>query len=98
MGKRLERIGEVCSAGDLSDMLDSVEQDESSADSRLQEQLSLLQEMVEEWEQCERKIREVGAWVDKMKGNLESPSFKKRSLRDQLTAREVFLVVFETKC
>lgn len=89
MSKRLERIGEVCSAGDLSDMLDSIEQDESNTDSRLQEQLSLLLEMVEEWEQCERKIKEVAAWVEKAKSNLESAHLKKKTLRDQLTAREV---------
>ncbi|KFM65651.1 Nesprin-1, partial [Stegodyphus mimosarum] len=88
MGKRLEKIGDVCSAGDLADMHDNIEQDESNADSRLQEQLSLLQEMVEEWEQCERKIKEVAAWVEKAKSTLESPQFKKRSLRDQLTTRE----------
>ncbi|GIX92590.1 nesprin-1 [Caerostris extrusa] len=88
MSKRLEKIGEVCSTGDLSDMLDNMEQDESSTDSRLQEQLSLLQEMVEEWEQCERKIKEVAAWVEKAKASLDSPHFKKRSLRDQLTTRE----------
>ncbi|GFY40257.1 nesprin-1 [Trichonephila inaurata madagascariensis] len=88
MTKRLEKIGEVCSTGDLSDMLDNIEQDESSTDSRLQEQLSLLQEMVEEWEQCERKIKEVALWVEKAKASLDSPHFKKRSLRDQLTTRE----------
>ncbi|CAL1291409.1 unnamed protein product [Larinioides sclopetarius] len=88
MSKRFEKIGEVCSTGDLADMLDSIEQDESSTDSRLQEQLSLLQEMVEEWEQCERKIKEVASWVEKAKTSLESPHFKKRSLRDQLTTRE----------
>lgn len=89
MGKRLERIGELCSPGDLADMLDNVEQEESNWDSRLQEQLSLLQEMVEEWEQCERKIKEVAAWVEKAKTNLDSAHLKKKSLRDQLTAREV---------
>lgn len=89
MSKRLERIGEACSPGDLTDMLDNIEQDESNSDSRLQEQLSLLLEMVEEWEQCERKIREVAAWVEKAKSNLESPHLNKKSSRDQLSAREV---------
>lgn len=36
-------------------------------------------------------MREVRSWLDKSRSSLESPTFKKRPLRDQLAAREKML-------
>lgn len=58
---------------------------------RLCFQNALLSETCEEWEQCEKKLKEVRQWLDKSRAMLESPTHKKRSLRDQLAARERML-------
>lgn len=44
--------------------------------------------MTEEWEQCEKKLKDVKAWLEKARQTLESPLNKKRPLRDQLSLRE----------
>lgn len=44
--------------------------------------------MTEEWEQCEKKLKDVRAWLDKARQTLDSPLNKKRPLRDQLSLRE----------
>lgn len=49
---------------------------------------ALLQETSEEWEQCEKKMKDVRSWIDKSHQGLESPQNKKRPLRDQLSLRE----------
>jgi hypothetical protein len=49
---------------------------------------ALLQETSEEWEQCEKKMKDVRSWIDKSHQALESPQNKKRPLRDQLSLRE----------
>merc|ERR1712071_464983 len=54
----------------------------------LQERSALLMEMTEEWEQCEKKLKDVKSWLEKAKQTLESPLNKKRPLRDQLSLRE----------
>merc|ERR1712106_430125 len=46
-----------------------------------------LRESVETWEQCQYAARDIGQWIDNTKDSLNSPASKKRSLRDQLTAR-----------
>lgn len=51
----------------------------------------MLQETAEEWEQCERKMKDVRTWIEKTKGTLDSPQHKKKSLRDQLGLAEKFL-------
>lgn len=51
-------------------------------------QNALLHETSEEWEQCEKKLREVRSWLDKTKGALDSGAVKKKPLRDQLAAKE----------
>lgn len=51
-------------------------------------QNALLQETSEEWEQCEKKMKDVRHWIDKTKQTLESPQNKKKTLRDQLALRE----------
>lgn len=50
-----------------------------------------MSETSEEWEQCEKKMREVRSWLDKSKSSLESTSLKKKPLRDQLATREKML-------
>lgn len=54
-------------------------------------QNALLQETSEEWEQCERKMKEVRTWIEKAKQSLESPQNKKKPLRDQHSIREKML-------
>lgn len=49
---------------------------------------ALLQETSEEWEQCEKKMKDVRSCMDKFHQALESPQNKKRPLRDQLGLRE----------
>lgn len=44
--------------------------------------------MTEEWEQCEKKLKDVKSWLEKARQTLESPLNKKRPLRDQLSLRE----------
>ena len=44
--------------------------------------------MTEEWEQCEKKLKDVKSWLEKAKQTLDSPLNKKRPLRDQLSLRE----------
>ena len=54
-------------------------------------QNALLQETSEEWEQCERKMKDVKVWIDKAKQSLESAQNKKKPLRDQHAIREKML-------
>lgn len=54
-------------------------------------QNALLQETAEEWEQCERKLKDVRTWIDKTSSQLESPQHKKKPLRDQLGICEKYL-------
>ena len=46
--------------------------------------MSLLLEMTEEWEQCERKMKDVHAWCATSRTALESQQARRRPLRDQL--------------
>lgn len=54
-------------------------------------QHGLLQETSEEWEQCEKKIKEVRSWTEKSKTALDSQQNKKKPLRDQHGLREKML-------
>lgn len=54
-------------------------------------QNTLLQETYEEWEQCERKLKDIRVWIDKVTNNLESIQFKKKPLRDQHGLCEKYL-------
>lgn len=51
-------------------------------------QNSLLQETSEEWEQYEKKSKDVRSWIEKTKSSLESPQNRKKPLRDQHALRE----------
>lgn len=54
-------------------------------------QNALLHEACEEWEQFERKLKEVKSFVDKSQHTLESTANKKRTLREQHDLREKML-------
>lgn len=40
-------------------------------------------ELTEEWDQYERKIKDVYNWIKKSRSTFESPQYKSRPLRDQ---------------
>ncbi len=49
----------------------------------------MLQEMTEEWEQCERKLRECREWCQRSRQSLLDPLHaRRRPLRDQVAAGE----------
>lgn len=54
-------------------------------------QNALLHEACEEWEQFERKLKEVKTFIEKSKTTIESTSNKKRTLREQHDLREKML-------
>ncbi|XP_054006700.1 muscle-specific protein 300 kDa isoform X2 [Hylaeus anthracinus] len=91
MGKELENIGQVCSVGDLPEKLLEAEEAKVRVEGQLLERNALLQETSEEWEQCERKLKEVKTWIEKARQNLDSPQSKKKPLRDQHIVREKML-------
>jgi len=88
MEKELKKISSVCQSGDLSDKLCDVDRQKSEIESSMMEKNATLIEMTEEWEQCEKKLKETRSWISKAKDNLESYQNKKRPLRDQLNQRE----------
>lgn len=51
----------------------------------------MLNELAEEWERCENKVREIRIWMGKERSNLESIPSKRKPLRDQLASRETLL-------
>lgn len=76
----LERVSQIIRNFDLIE-----------TNSKRQSQNALLQETTEEWEQCEKKLKDVRTWIDKTKTSLESPQHKKKPLRDQLGLCEKYL-------
>lgn len=91
MTSELAKIGQVSNVGPLTDKQAEIEQEKSDVESSLKEVMALLQEMAEEWEQCERKSKDVAGWIEKTRQSLDNPQNKKRSLRDQLASREKVL-------
>ncbi|KAH8027180.1 hypothetical protein HPB51_003622 [Rhipicephalus microplus] len=57
MSGLVQRIGRSCHVGPLLEKLDAAEERQRNLEGRLVQELALLQELVEEWEQCERKVR-----------------------------------------
>merc|ERR1711894_627517 len=88
MERELKKIDAVGSSGDLSDKLSDVERQKSEIESSLMEKNATLQEMTEEWDQCEKKLREAKAWISKAHDNLDSLQNRKRPIRDQINLRE----------
>ncbi|XP_012253400.2 muscle-specific protein 300 kDa isoform X14 [Athalia rosae] len=91
MGKELESIGQVTNVGDLPEKLTEAEDAKVDVEGQLLERNALLQETSEEWEQCEKKMKDVKSWIEKAKQTLESPQSKKKPLRDQHATREKML-------
>ncbi|KAL7297367.1 hypothetical protein TKK_0009753 [Trichogramma kaykai] len=91
MGRELESISQVTSVGDLPYRLTEVEEAKVEVEGHLLERNALLQETSEEWEQCERKMKEVKVWLDKARQSLDSAQNKKKPLRDQHAIREKML-------
>merc|ERR1712227_87593 len=81
----------VSSSGDLADKLSDIDKSKSEIESNLMEKNATLLEMTEEWDQCEKKLKETKAWISKGRDNLESLQSKKRPIRDQINMREKML-------
>ncbi|XP_025834538.1 nesprin-1 isoform X2 [Agrilus planipennis] len=88
MAKELEYIGSVTSVGNLPEKMEEAEEAKIDVESQILKRNSLIQETAEEWEQCEKKMKEVRNWLEKTKNNLDAPQNKKRPLRDQHAHRE----------
>ncbi|XP_033149206.1 microtubule-associated protein futsch isoform X2 [Drosophila busckii] len=84
MDKELEHIAQVTTVGDLKDKLQQAEDAKIAVEAVLLERNSLLQEACEEWDQCERKLKDIRAWQEKTKQTLDSAPQQKKPLRDQL--------------
>ena len=50
----------------------------------------MLQEMTEEWEQCEHKLKESRDWTDKARTSLNSLANRNKPIRDQGGSRTIF--------
>lgn len=57
----------------------------------MMEKNATLQEMTEEWDQCEKKLKETKSWISKAGDSLDSLQNKKRPIRDQLNMRDKML-------
>jgi len=88
MERELKKINQVGSSGDLADKLSDVEREKGELEAQLMEKNAILSEMTEEWDQCEKKLKETKSWVAKARESLESLANKKRPLRDQLNMRD----------
>jgi len=91
MDKELDTIAQVTSTGDLRSKLIEADEAKVEVEAILLKRNTLLQETCEEWEQCEKKLKEIRTWIDKITSTLESPQFKKKPLRDQLGLCEKYL-------
>ncbi|KAH7972889.1 hypothetical protein HPB52_018496 [Rhipicephalus sanguineus] len=73
MSSLVQRIGRSCHVGPLLEKLDAAEERQRNLEGRLVQELALLQELVEEWEQCERKkmLADLSSQQTKMAMSLE---------------------------
>eukprot|EP00096_Caligus_rogercresseyi_P014034 TRINITY_DN6581_c0_g1_i1.p1 TRINITY_DN6581_c0_g1~~TRINITY_DN6581_c0_g1_i1.p1 ORF type:complete len:736 (+),score=268.87 TRINITY_DN6581_c0_g1_i1:144-2210(+) len=91
MNKELTHINQICHSENLRDKLNEAEALKADTEGHLTEKTAMIQELTEEWDQCERKIKEVQAWMTDSRASLSgsaSSSGKKRSLREQFAQRE----------
>lgn len=91
MAKELEHIGAVTTVGDLPQKMEEAEETKTEVEALILERNALLQETSEEWEQCEKKMKDVRSWIEKTTVALDSPQNKKKPLRDQHALREKML-------
>lgn len=54
-------------------------------------------ELTEEWDQYEKKIKDVYSWIKKSRATFESPQYRNRPLRDQLVFLEKTLADITTQ-
>ncbi|XP_052120036.1 muscle-specific protein 300 kDa isoform X1 [Frankliniella occidentalis] len=97
MSRELEQIGQVTAVGDLPEKLQAAEEAKMKVETLLLERNALLQETSEEWERCERKMKDVRSWMEKTQQSLDSPQNRKRPLRDQHANREKLLADASTQ-
>uniref|UniRef100_A0A2A4K8Z9 Uncharacterized protein n=1 Tax=Heliothis virescens TaxID=7102 RepID=A0A2A4K8Z9_HELVI len=88
MAKEIEAIERVTSPGDLPSRLEAAENATVDVEKRLAKTNGLLQELAEEWERCERKLKDAGHWLEATSRTLETPQNAKKPLRDRLALRE----------
>lgn len=91
MAKELEHISSVTNAGELPSKMEYAEEVKTEVEASILERHALLQETSEEWEQCEKKMKDVRAWIEKTSQTLDSQQNKKKPLRDQHALREKIL-------
>lgn len=53
--------------------------------------------MAEEWERCEKKLKDVGHWSEATSRALETPQNAKKPLRDRLALREKLIADISTQ-
>lgn len=61
------------------------------------QQNALLLELTEEWDQYEKKIKDVNNWIAKSRVTFESPQYRNRPLRDQMVYLEKTLADITTQ-
>ncbi|KAI5642762.1 spectrin repeat domain-containing protein [Phthorimaea operculella] len=88
MTKEIEAIERVTSPGDLPARLEAAENATVDVEKKLAKTNGLLQELAEEWERCEKKLKDVGHWLEATARTLEAPQSAKKPLRDRLAIRE----------
>jgi nesprin-1 len=89
MGREIERIQQTAaSCASLHEKLVDAEGKKTEIEAVLLERHSLLQETVEEWEQCSRKLVDVAGWLEKARAKIGGDAEKRKPLRDQLASRE----------
>ncbi|XP_076321740.1 uncharacterized protein LOC143231084 [Tachypleus tridentatus] len=81
-------IGSSCSVGQLGCQLDVIEDRQTRTENKLEQEVALFQEMVEEWEQCEYKIKQAVDWVHKACRDLLAYQIEGKKLRERLTFTE----------
>ena len=87
MANELETITVVSNSTQLASKLEEVEEGKTEVETLVQERASLLHETTEEWEQCERKMRDVRAWLERSARSID-PGKQTKPLRDRLAIRE----------
>lgn len=97
MDKELDEITKVTAVAELRLKLQEAEEAKIDVEGKLLERNSLLMETSEEWEQCDKKMKDVKSWMEKTKSNMEGPNARKRPLRDQLGVNEKTLADIATQ-
>ncbi|RWS06960.1 Nesprin-1-like protein, partial [Dinothrombium tinctorium] len=81
-----------CSVGPLSDEYDQLEQTTTQVEFKVLQEIAILTELLEEWEQCNEKLNQVRNWIQNFRDYIvEMPSEQEISLKDQLCEREKLL-------